>query len=189
MKNKTVRLFAIAVMSIACTGSVFGQRHTSPPQRAENENGAQSRIPNLVSQNFVNEYPKVTDAVWRGYPQQSFITEWYDDNPSAQSSQPAEYYTARFTSGKSHLKAIYTKDGEKISVRQMITSELPKPVLYAITNGDYSDWKIANEKEVIFKNNPRDAMKVYKIKVEKGPSKHDLFYSSEGVLLKDKTIR
>jgi hypothetical protein len=71
----------------------------------------------------------------------------------------------------------------------MITSELPNPVLYAIKNGDYGEWKIANDKEVIFKSNPMDLMKVYKIKVEKGASKHDLFYSSEGVLLKDKAIR
>ncbi|UKB86028.1 hypothetical protein LF887_10495 [Chryseobacterium sp. MEBOG06] len=185
MKNKILKLFAITVMSIVFTTSMYGQRNTETEDQAV----TQSRIPNLVSQNFVNEYPTVVNVEWRGYPKQVFNTEWYDYNPSKQSFKPSEYYVADFTNAETHLKAIYSKDGKKISVREIISSELPYSISYALRNGDYSDWKISREKEIIYGDSAMKPMKIYKVKIKNGTSERDLFYSVDGELLKDKVIK
>ncbi|MBP1165292.1 hypothetical protein JOE44_002176 [Chryseobacterium sp. PvR013] len=185
MKNKILKVFAITVMSFAFTTILYGQRNT----KTEDRTVTQSRIPNLVNQNFVNEYPSVVNVVWRGYPKQANNAEWYEYNPSMQSSRSSEYYIAEFTDAKSHLKAVYSKDGKKISVREMVNSDVPDPISYALRNGDYSDWKIAREKEVIYRDTTMKPMKVYKIKVKKGASERELFYSTDGELLKDRVIK
>ena len=44
------------------------------------------------------------------------------------------------------------------------------------------------KKEEIFKEKKTDKMKVYRVTVEKGKEKHNLFYQADGRLLKDKKV-
>lgn len=171
------------MMSIATSNHVYGQQRTTASQKTE------KRIPVLVSQNFVNEYPTAVDAEWRGYPQQRSSSEWYDYNLSKQSSKQSEYYVAEFTEFQSDYKAIYSADGNKIAVHRMFVSELPDPVMKSIQIGNYSNWSIAPEKEEIYRNNAMGSMKVYKVKMINGSSQRYLFYSEDGSLLKIKTAK
>jgi hypothetical protein len=184
MKNKIYKLIAIAMMSVVFSSNIYGQKITRSSQKAANE----KMIPVLVSQNFVNEYPKA-DPEWRGYPKENFSSEWYEYNPSKQSSKPSEFYVAEFTEFQTDFKAIYSADGNKVAIHRMFVSELPGTVLEGINKGSYSTWNIAGEKEEIYRNNAMGSMKVYRVTMSKGTAQHDLFYSEGGALLMDKTIQ
>jgi len=185
MKTNIFKLFAIAAMSIVFTNSTYGQRLVKPSQKSESE----KMIPVMVSQNFVNEYPTAVNAEWRGYPTPNVSSEWYEYEPSKQSSKPSAYYVAEFSELQSDYKAIYAADGSKIAIHRLFVSELPATVLKAVSKGMYRDWSLAPEKEEIFRNNAQGSMKVYRIKMSKESSQHNLFYSEDGTLLMDKTIQ
>lgn len=146
-------------------------------------------IPILISQNFVNEYPNSKDVKWRGYSEEFLGVDWYDYNLSMNSTKPFQYYVVDFTTEKYQLKAIYEKTGKKIAVEGKIIFKLPTEIPSPFENSNYSGWKITNDMIIIYQNDPSDVTKVYKFRVEKGLLKHDLLYSSEGVLLKDNTIK
>jgi hypothetical protein len=98
-----------------------------------------------------------------------------------------EFYVVEFTKNNVNHKVVYSKAGKKIAVHKRIDSDLPKPIAKAIETSNYASWKIA--KEIIFRDVEMDKLKTYKAIVEKGNKKHALYYSSTGVLLKDKTIQ
>jgi len=195
MKNKILRLFAMAVLTFAFTTTIFGQGVKKPVHKASHKTESRharidkEKIPSAVNKNFVEEYPAVVNVDWHGYPEHDFSSDWYEYNPSLYSSKAPQYYVAEFTEDRSRHNAIYSKEGKKIAIHRKMMTELPRSISDAISKGTYSNWKIAKEKEEIYKENPMDPMKVYKVKVEKGNSKHYLFYSTDGELLKDKTIK
>lgn len=147
------------------------------------------QIPKVVTEPYYKEYPATLNENWYGYP--TFINEsdWYGYNPYLYATEFPEYYIAEFTKENVPQKVIYSKTGKKVATHKKITSDLPKVVSLTISKSEYSTWKMAKEKEEIFRDADADNMKVYKVEVEKGKEKHYLFISSEGVLLKDKTIK
>lgn len=184
MYNKIYKLVAIVMMSIAFTTNISAQRTIKSAQTKERE----AMIPALVSQNFVNEYPNA-DPEWRGYPKQSLSSEWYEYNPSKQSSKKSDFYVAEFTEFQTNFKAIYSADGNKIAVHRLFVSDLPGTVLEAISKSIYSTWNIASEKEEIYRDNAFGSEKVFRVEMSKGTSIHYLFYSAGGALMMDKTIQ
>ncbi|MBW8523766.1 hypothetical protein K0U91_00825 [Chryseobacterium chendengshani] len=191
MKNK-IKILAMAIMSVAFTTTVFGQKVDSRVNNAsyiKPEKILRNDVPKDVIENFVKDHPAVQNEQWRGYPTEDFRNVWYDYNPSLNSSSASDYFVAEFWEGGEHQEGMYSRDGKKIAIHKKIDSQLPQPILDAIKKGVYKNWKIAKEKEEIFRDYSLDQLKVYKVTVQKGSSKHFLFYSADGALLKDKIIQ
>lgn len=185
MKNKILKSAALILMITSMSTATYGQEVQKNLSKTQDV----VAIPIMVSQNFVNEYSNVSNAKWSAYSDEFLGTDWYDYNLLMNSTKPFQYYVVDFTTNNSPLKAIYAKSGKKIAVQQTISSKLPIPILYAIDNADYSEWNMMIDKVVIYQNGPNDETKVYKIRVEKALLKHDLLYSSAGVLLRDNEIK
>lgn len=191
MKNEILKVFVIVIMSIAFTTTVSGQSTGKPANGREHKSAkiVKEQIPKPVTENFSKDYPMAIREEWYGYPKFDFTNAWYYYDPFLYSSNVPEYYITAFAIDGYYYKVIYSKEGKKIAVHKKGAINLPEPVLDAIRKSTYSGWEIAGEKEEIYKNNSLDHLKVYKIKVKKSPSEHDLFFSSDGQFLKDKTIK
>jgi hypothetical protein len=147
-----------------------------------------SKLPKVVTETFIEEFPVITNESWFGYPRFDVERDWYfHDNKLYEIDNP-EFYVVEFTKDNVKHKAVYSKAGKKIAVHKK-TLELPKAITTAIEKSKYGKWKIAKEKEVIFRDTELDKIKTYKVIVENGKEKHALYYSTTGDLLKDKTIK
>jgi len=191
MKNKILTTVASVLVFFAFTLSSLGQTTTTKTIEKAGKKPAKiekAKVPKAVTETFKTEYPAVITEGWYGYPKYPFYNDWYDYNPFLFENTKPEYYVVDFTKDKVNHKAIYSKEGKKIAIHKKVYL-LPEVITQAIKKGSYSNWKIATEKEKIFKDIEMDKVVVYKVGVEKGKEKHDLFYSQEGELLKDKTIK
>ena len=148
-----------------------------------------SKLPKVVTETFIAEFPIVTNETWFGYPKFDLQRDWYYHNPYLYGVENPEFYVVEFVKNNVKHKVIYSKVGEKIAVHKKTTAELPKLIVTAIEKSKYGSWKIAKEKEVIFRDLELDKIKTYKAIVENGKEKHVLYYSSAGTLLKDKAIK
>jgi hypothetical protein len=192
MKIKSLKLIAGCVLIAFFAISSFGQA----PAKASKDDGKKSvkvdkkKVPKEVNDVFIREYPVVDYYDWYGYPVYDYGDYWYDDwydyGPYSYVNYP-EYYVVEFTNDKTPHKAIYSKAGKKVATHKVI-SDVPKAVSAAISKGEYKTWKLAKDKEEIFKDNDKDQLKVYKVTVEKGKEKHALFFQADGKLLKDKKV-
>lgn len=190
MKSRILKLSAIAFMCIAFTITSFSQTTKTTEKVCKKPTKIEkTKVPKVVTEKFILEYPSVMNEGWYGYPKYDFYNDWYGYNPYLYEYENPEFYIVEFTKDKVHHKAIFSKEGKKIAVHKKVTSELPVAITDAIKKGTYSTWKIATENEEIFRDTEMDKMKVYKVEVEKGTKKHHLFYSTDGDLLKDKTIK
>jgi hypothetical protein len=191
MKTKTIKIVALCLMVLSATFSSYAQTTVKTTESCSKKPAkiAKTKVPSVVTETYYKEYPVTTYENWYGYPEFDYENDWYGYNPYLFEYEHPEYYVVEFTKDKIPHRVIYSKAGKKIAVHKKITSDLPKVVSLAISKSEYSTWKIATEKEEIFRDSDTDKMKVYKVEVEKGKEKHHLFYSSEGVLLKDKTMK
>jgi hypothetical protein len=147
-----------------------------------------TKVPKAVNESFIVQYPAVTNIGWYGYPNYDFYNDWYGYDPTIYEYENPQFYIVEFMEENQKHKVIYSKDGKKIATHKIFTSVLPQAVTDAINKGSYSSWSITKEKEEIFRDSKLDKIRVYKVVVEKGSQKHNLFYSIEGELLKDKII-
>ncbi|WP_306621859.1 PepSY-like domain-containing protein [Chryseobacterium ginsenosidimutans] len=191
MKNKTVSVFVAVLMSVAFTTAVSGQSTKKSAQKTEQKSTkiVKERVPKAVTENFSKEYPMAIRELWYVYPEFDIINDWYYYDPFLFSRAVPEYYIAEFVIDGHDHKVIYSKEGKKIAVHKKGITDLPETVSDAIRKSIYSTYNVAEDKEEIFRDSSLDLLKVYKIEVDKGPSKHYLFFSSEGQLLKDKTTK
>jgi hypothetical protein len=146
-----------------------------------------SKVPNKVSMAFRKDFPLTSNAYWYGYPAFHYLSNWYEidsyvfiDNPPA--------YAVEFNDGNLSYKAIYTEEGKRIAVHKETKSGLPKAVLAAIDNRKYKEWTLGSDVDEIFKDNESDRLKVYKVQVTKGNAQRELYFKSDGQLLKDKNV-
>jgi hypothetical protein len=147
-----------------------------------------SKLPKVVTVTFITEFPVVTNESWFTYPKFDIENDWYFHDPYLYGIENPDFYVVEFTKDNVKQKAIYSKSGKKIAVHKNSIGELPNVISEAIAKSKYSSWKIAKEKEIIFKDKEMDKIKAYKAVVDNGKEKHALYYSSAGVLLKDKMI-
>jgi hypothetical protein len=190
---KTIKIIAMCLLVVSAIFSTYAQTTIKTTESGGKKPAkiAKTKVPSVVTETYYNEYPLGATAYenWYGYPEFDYENDWYGYNPYLYEYENPEYYVVEFTKDKVPHKIIYSKKGKKIAAYKNITAELPKAVSSAISKSEYSTWKIAKEKEEIFRDTDVDKMKVYKVEVEKGKEKHHLFISSEGVLLKDKTMK
>ena len=145
-----------------------------------------SKLPKVVTETFITEFPVIEGERWFGYPSFDYSTDWYDYDPYLYEVENPEFYVVEFKKGNVHHKAVYSKEGKKIAVHKKTKEELPKAILAALKKSKFATWKIANEKEVIYRDSEMDKIKTYKVVVEKGTEKHIIYYSNDGDMLKDK---
>lgn len=157
--------------------------------KKERKEVEKSKLPKIVTETFITEYPVITSESWFGYPKFDSERDWYYHDPYFYVTENPEFYVVEFTKDNVKHKAVYSKSGKKIAVHKKTTAELPKAITTAIEKSKYATWKIAKEKELIFRDQEMDKIKTYKAIVEKGTEKHALYYSSEGDLLKDKALK
>ena len=191
MKTKTIKIVAGCLMALSTVFSSYAQTTAKITESSgkKPEKIVKTKVPAVVTETYYKEYPISNYENWYGYPAYDFANDWYGYNPYLFEYDNPEYYVVEFNKDKIPHKVIYSKAGKKIATHKKITSDLPKAVTLSISKSEYSTWKMAKEKEEIYRDLDMDKMKVYKVEVEKGKEKHHLFYSSEGVLLKDKTIK
>ncbi len=192
MKNDFLKVLAIALLCVAFTTASSGQTLTKKHNEKATKKHSKidkSKVPKVVTEAFIAEYPSVVYEDYYGYPKHDFYDEWYGYNPYLFEYESPEYYVVEFTKNKTMHKAIYSKEGKKIAVHKKVTDGLPKSIANAIKKGTYNAWTVATEKEEIFKDTDKDKLKVYKVEVSSGTKKHHLFYDLEGVLLKDEKVK
>jgi hypothetical protein len=193
------KVMMLAMLVLGTTAMVNAQTATEKTSKTkevkmgkhkkENKRIEKSKLPKVVAETFITEFPVVTNESWFGYPEFDFERDWYYHDPYLYRIENPEFYVVEFTKDNVKHKAVYSKEGKKIAVHKKTMAELPKAITTAIGKSKYSTWKIAKEKEVIFRDLEMDKIKTYKAIVENGKEKHALYYSSEGDLLKDRTIK
>jgi aconitase A len=156
--------------------------------KKENQNIDKFKLPKVVTETFITEFPVVKNENWFTYPKFDSEKDWYYHDPFLDGIANPEFFIVEFTQDNVKHKAIYSKSGKKIAVHKNSFATLPKIISEAISKSNYSTWKIAKENEEIFKDKEMDKLKTYKVIVEKGKEKHALYYSSTGGLLKDKVV-
>ncbi len=191
MKTKIIKVIAGCILLASFTMSSFGQATVKTTEQCGKKPAKieKNKVPTVVTETYFKEYPIISNEYWYGYPEFDYRNDWYGFNPYLFEYEHPGFYVVEFTKDKTPHKVIYSKSGEKIATHKKLDSELPKPVSDAIAKSEYSTWKMAKDKEEIFRDFEMDKIKVYKVEVEKGKEKHTLFYSSNGDLLKDKTMK
>ena len=193
MKKSNIKIIAGCILFAFFAMTSFGQVTTKTTKEALKKpvKLEKSKVPKPVTESYYREYPVTTYDNWYGYPAYNYQNDWYDNwfdyGPYSYTEFP-EYYMIESTKDNTPFKVIYDKTGAKIAVHKTLKSDLPKAVLATISKGEYKTWKMANDKEEIFKDKESDQMKVYKVVVEKGTEKHNLFFQADGKLLKDKKV-
>ena len=187
MKTKYLTIVSAFILVLFLAASSFGQA----PMKSVIEGGKKpvkielAKVPTGVTESFYREYPVPTYQWWYGHPGFANDYEWYGYDPYFYESEYPEYYIVEFEKDKVAQKAVYSKAGKKIAVHKKIKTSLPTDVTAALAKTEYKLWKVAVEKEEIFKDGDNDVLKVYKIIVEKGKKIHTLYYRADGTLLKD----
>ncbi len=180
---------SLFVLLMCFTISAFGQiaAKTTKKEVKKVTKLAKSKIPVVVTEIHLKEYPKTLKESWYGYP--AFVDEydWYGYDPYLYSSEYPEYYIVEFTEGTTPHKVIYSKAGKKIATHKNLAN-IPAAVIAAIGASEYKTWKIGKSKEEIFKDADADKLTIYKVEVEKGKEKHYLFYRPDGLLVRDRKL-
>jgi hypothetical protein len=192
MKSKLLMLGLVTLLCIGFETPIFSQALASKTTEKPGKKPAKiekTKVPKVITEKFIIEYPNVMNEGWYGYPYYDFYNDWYGYDPYLYEYENPEFYIVEYTKDNAKHKVVYSKEGKKIATHKNTTAALPKSIENAINKGEYSTWKIAKEKEEIFRDNEMDKMKVYKVEVEKGTEKHHLYFSTDGDLLKDKTIK
>jgi len=188
MRTLNIKTIVGSALFALFTSSIFAQA----PMKSTEEGGKRpaqldtAKVPTDIRKVYIAEYPVSTYESWYGSPEYSAESDWFEYNPYLMPDPAAvQYYIVAFVQDSVPQKVFYDKTAKKI-VTHKKTTTLPKEVTAALKKGIYKDWTVTKEKEEILRHS--DKKKVYKIEVAKGTQKHALFFQSDGVLIKDKTL-
>jgi len=190
MKRIRINIIAGYLLTAFFTINSFGQGTPNATDKMSFKLDMNS-IPKVVIEPFYKDYPVRDNESWYGYPTYDYQNNWFDDwygNGKFFHIDNPDYYVVEFSQNKIPAKVIYTKTGQKVAIHKSLTSDIPKAIATAISNGEYKTWKLGEEKEIIFKDSEKDELKVFKITVTKGNENHTLFYQPNGKLLQDKKV-
>lgn len=113
--------------------------------------------------------------------QNAFNTKYPNMTPTGWESKQG-YYVADFRDGKYEAEAWFSADGTwQMTETDVPYSSLPAAVRNAFEAGDYAAWRV----EDVDKVERRDAETVYVIEVESGEQEVDLYYTEDGILVKE----
>jgi hypothetical protein len=191
MKNNFLKIIAVLCLLLFSFQANSQTNKNKTTKKVVKKNGLieKTKVPKVVTETFIMEYPSVVNEGWYGYPYYDFNNDWYGYDPYLYETLNPEFYIVEYSKDNVSQKAIYSKAGKRVASHKSTIEELPMVISDAIKAGAYSTWTVKKEKEVMFRDTELDKVKVYKIVVVKGNLKHQLFYSTEGTLLKDKVIK
>lgn len=113
--------------------------------------------------------------------QNAFNAKYPNMTPTGWESKQG-YYVADFRDGKYEAEAWFSADGTwQMTETDVPYSSLPAAVRNAFEAGDYAAWRV----EDVDKVERRDAETVYVIEVESGEQEVDLYYTEDGILVKE----
>ena len=187
MKKTILKSVMIGALSVFMVTSVSAQTKSVAKTKTHAKAIEKTKVPKVVTEEFIRECPVVESDTWYGYPSLSNELEWFDYNPINYTCEYPEYYEVEYVKDKKNHKAVYTKEGKKVATHHKVKADVvPAAVNTSLGSGTYKSWKETSEKEEIEKVTTKE--KIYKITVEKDGKKHHLFYDSTGKLLKDETV-
>lgn len=112
---------------------------------------------------------------------QKAFTVKYPDAGRVEWEKKGVYAVADFVQNQEEVSAWFTQDGKwYLTETDLAVAALPEAVRTSFLSGDYGDWRVEDVDKV-----ERPATEtVYVIEVEQGKQEIDLYYSSDGVLVK-----
>jgi hypothetical protein len=188
MKNTQVKMILGCLLLTFFTLNSFAQSAAKPHTKVTKMAAKieKSKVPTVVTETFMREYPMGMYENWYGYPE--YNGYGYDPNFYYYNDYP-ENYIVEFTKDKVKHKVFYSKTGKKIATHTLINANIPKSIMEAVAKSHYKSYKLQEDKEEILKDGDSDLLKVYKVEVRKGNDRHALFYDVEGKLMKDVKLK
>lgn len=105
----------------------------------------------------------------------------YPDATSAEWEKKGPYWTVDFREDGKEKEAWFDEDGNWYQTEtDLAFIELPEAVKTSFQSGDYGDWRVEDVDMFEYK----DADTFYVLEVEKGNQDYDLYYSSDGTMIK-----
>lgn len=144
-----------------------------------------NNVPKLIISNHYKEFPDTANNNWFGYPNYSINSDWFDKTINLSIVESPRYYIVEFKSDTILHRLTYNTLGEKINTYKNIDIKIQTEIAKTLINSKYKNWEITNEKEEIFRDLDLDILTVYKIEIQKNNKKRYLFYTENGLLIKD----
>jgi len=113
-------LLLIAVPSFSQTTAKTAEKKTIKKHKIE-----KSKVPTVVTESFIREYPLSPEESWYGYPAFTTPYDWYVYDPYLYTEEYPEYYIVEFNKESVPHKVIYSKVGKKIATHRKSNAVLP----------------------------------------------------------------
>lgn len=187
--NKNAQI-ALMLLFIATT-PLFSQTEKTETLTRTFENTTarieKEKVPFLVADAFYKNKPTSKNENWYGYPKQNISTNWFND--VVNETDLPMYYMVEFTNDTLLQRLTYNSLGEIIDTHKTIDPEIQTKIATAIIASKYKNWKITNEKKELFRDLDLDTLIIYKVEINKENEKRFLFFSENGLLIKDEVIK
>ena len=144
-----------------------------------------NNVPKLIISNHYKEFPDTANNNWFGYPNYSINSDWFDKTINLSIVESPKYYIVEFKSDTILHRLTYNTLVEKINTYISIDNKIQTKIAKTLIDSKYKNWEITNEKEEIFRDLDLDILTVYKIEIQKNNKKRYLFYTENGLLIKD----
>ena len=102
--------------------------------------------------------------------------------------QEPDYYEIDYEKDGRQYRHIFNRYGRKIQTSTKITDkEIPEAVKEALQTGEYKDWSVLADKELV----EREGMTMYQVRVQdkKGKRKHFLYFDAIAAIVQRKKRR
>ena len=188
MKTITIKKM-LTGLTILTTITINSFAQIPNPDRNKFENTTtkieKNNVPKLIISNHYKEFPNTTNNNWFGYPNYSINSDWFDKTINLSIVESPKYYIVEFKSDTILHRLTYNTLGEKINTYISIDNKIQTKIAKTLIDSKYKNWEITNEKEEIFRDLDLDILTVYKIEIQKNNKKRYLFYTENGLLIKD----
>ena len=160
------KLLSVCLLSVALMGTLAAC--SDDDKQSPNLPPGASEVPESILSQFNADYPDAQDVTW---------------------TQDGEYYTANFSAdGSAGNQAWYEHDGRWGMTKYEIPFDrLPAAVSGAFAATEYgqagSDWRVDREVDVLERRDGTETL--YIIEVERGETEVDLYYTEDGILVKE----
>jgi hypothetical protein len=142
------------------------------------------RVPVNVIESFKKDFPKQEVTEYFVFPAKLYEYDWIvrEQADDYFKDHRPDYYSMTMKGDKIHLQAVYDSTGKLVRSREIVKdTELPNAIGKALASGEYKNWTIATDKEVIKNSDTGTAH--YKVKVEQGRRKELLYFDANGTIL------
>lgn len=146
-----------------------------------------NQVPPALQSAFKKSFKNETPLEWYSFPYVLKKYGWAFKNyqgSSMESAQPVLYAVEMKTTEGSTIDAVYNENGKLLREKEVLKGvELPTPVIKALDNTEYKNYKIVGDKLKI--TNVNNNMKYYSVAVEKNNKKHRLYFDQNGNQLRN----